>query len=76
MAVALSVSLNRRRQKVSLSLPQPQFCAPSLQEPSGSGVFSMATLTGGGLSRGSVAVEHELQPADGADFKGAMTGAY
>jgi hypothetical protein len=34
-----------------------------LQEPSGVGVFNISTLAGRGLSKGMIAVEHELQPA-------------
>ena len=55
--------MNRRCQKVSIVLLQPQFCVALLQEPSGLGVLNIPTLAGRGLSKGMIAVEHELQPA-------------
>jgi hypothetical protein len=76
IVVALSVSFNKRCQKGVLALLQPQSCALLQSESACTGVFNISILAGGGVSKGMIAVEHELQPAADSDFKGAMTGAY
>jgi hypothetical protein len=76
IAVALSVSLNKRCRNVPVVPSQPQLCSSLPQELPRKGVLDNSRIAGCGLIKDVFSDEHELQLAAASDFAGATMGAY